>query len=243
MIDAKGYDKSIIVGGINNNATTDIVGPTINLFLNSDKFVFGGITNETPILIAKLTDSSGINIYQNSVGHEIIATIDDDSKNSIILNDFYNANLDSYQKGIVRYQIDKLTEGKHKISLKAWDIYNNSTEAYTEFIVTKSNNILLDHVLNYPNPFTNHTSFIFEHNQPYCNLDVQIKIFTISGKLIKTIEKTIETYGARIDFDQITWDGRDDFGDKLGKGVYFYHLKVKSETGSSSEKYEKLVIL
>jgi hypothetical protein len=42
----------------------------------------------------------------------------------------------------------------------------------------------------------------------------------------------------------ITWDGRDDFGDRIGKGVYIYKLTVRSTvSGTKSEKYEKLVIL
>ena len=40
------------------------------------------------------------------------------------------------------------------------------------------------------------------------------------------------------------WDGRDDFGDKIGKGTYIYKLKVHSQsTNKSVEKIEKLVIL
>ncbi|MFA6924403.1 MAG: type IX secretion system sortase PorU [Bacteroidales bacterium] len=241
--DAKGYNKNIIVGGSNNNAPPDNSGPNINLFLNNDKFVFGGITNENPILLAFLSDSNGINTVGNGIGHDVVATIDDNTENSFVLNDFYEASLNSYQKGTIRYQFNDLSEGKHKLKLKVWDTYNNSSEAYTEFIVAKSAEIKLEHVLNYPNPFTTHTSFYFEHNQPCCGLDVQVKIFTVSGKLIKTIDKSVETEGFRVDFDQITWDGTDDYGDKVGRGVYIYHLKVRSNNGSVAEKYEKLVIL
>ncbi|MDD5569721.1 MAG: type IX secretion system sortase PorU [Bacteroidales bacterium] len=241
--DAKGYNKDIIVGGSNNNAPPDNAGPNINLFLNNDKFVLGGITNENPILLAFLCDSNGINTVGNGIGHDVVATLDDDAENSFVLNDFYEADLNSYQKGKVRYQFSDLPEGKHKLKLKVWDTYNNSSEAYTEFVVAKSAEIKLEHVLNYPNPFTTHTSFYFEHNQPCCSLNVQVKIFTVSGKLIKTIDKTVETAGFRVDFDQIVWDGTDDYGDKIGRGVYIYHLKVRSNNGSVAEKYEKLVIL
>jgi flagellar hook assembly protein FlgD len=98
-------------------------------------------------------------------------------------------------------------------------------------------------VFNYPNPFTTHTSFCFDHNQPCCGLDVQIKIFTISGRMIKTIRQNVTAEGFRVDKDIIIWDGRDDFGDKLAKGVYIYQIKVTGSNGSSAEKFEKLVIL
>ena len=100
----------------------------------------------------------------------------------------------------------------------------------------------LDKVLNYPNPFVNYTEFWFNHNMPFEQLDVQVQILTISGKLVKTINQQVVTEGFLS--REINWDGRDDFGDKIGKGVYVYKLKVKSTTtGKSAEKYEKLVIL
>jgi flagellar hook assembly protein FlgD len=125
--------------------------------------------------------------------------------------------------------------------MKVWDIYNNSSEAYTEFIVAESSRLALNHVLNYPNPFTTRTSFFFEHNRPCNTLNVQVQIYTVSGKLIKTIDRDITCEGYRV--DDLDWDGRDDFGDRIGRGVYVYRLKVRSQDGASAEKYEKLVVL
>nr|MBA3900617.1 T9SS type A sorting domain-containing protein [Bacteroidota bacterium] len=96
-------------------------------------------------------------------------------------------------------------------------------------------------VLNYPNPFTTRTEFYFEHNQPGNWLDVQIQVFTVSGKLVKTINTNTRTDGFRA--EPIPWNGLDDFGDKIGRGVYIYRLKVRSTEGTVAEKIEKLVIL
>ena len=149
--------------------------------------------------------------------------------------------MDSYQSGSVRYAFSKLSEGNHTLKLKVWDVYNNSNEAYTEFVVANSAQIALKHVLNYPNPFTTHTEFYFEHNQPNTRLRVQVQIFTVSGKLIKTIDTNVKTEGFRA--EPIPWNGLDDFGDKIGKGVYIYRLKVRGTDGTLAEKHEKLVIL
>jgi len=100
-------------------------------------------------------------------------------------------------------------------------------------------------VLNYPNPFINYTEFWFSHNSSEV-LDVSIQIFTVSGKLIKTINDQTNTgFNATSSVSRnITWDGTDDFGNKIGKGVYVYTLKVRSNsTGLQAEKIEKLVIL
>ena len=99
----------------------------------------------------------------------------------------------------------------------------------------------MDHVLNYPNPFSSKTQFYFEHNQICNELETQIQIFTVSGKLVKTINQMVLTNGFRS--EGIGWDALDEYGDKLATGVYVYKLKVKSSDGKSEEKTEKLVIL
>jgi len=234
-------NKTFIIGGSKANTNQDNKGPDIKIYLNDSNFVFGGITNEKPLLLALLSDSSGINTVGNGIGHDIVAVLDDNTQNSIVLNDYYEANLNSYQKGTVRYPFSNLTDGTHTLKLKAWDIYNNSSETNTEFVVAQSASLALNHVLNYPNPFTTHTSFLFEHNQPCCTLDVQIQIYTITGRLVKTINKTVQTMGFRA--EPIEWNGLDDFNDPIGKGVYVYKLSVRDNDGSKAEKIEKLVIL
>ncbi|WP_231372678.1 type IX secretion system sortase PorU [Aureivirga sp. CE67] len=240
--DKTGYNLDVIVGGVDENAPEDNEGPQIKLFMNDESFVSGGTTNQSPLFLALLEDENGINTSFTAVDHDIVAFIDGDQNNPIILNDFYETELDSYKEGRVRYPFKDLDPGPHTLTLKVWDTYNNSNEASLNFVVTQDVNLSLTNVLNYPNPFVNYTEFWFTHNRPNEQLETQVQIFTVTGKLVKTINQVIQTDGflAR----SITWDGLDDFGDKIGKGVYVYKLKVKSlEDGSSAEKYEKLVIL
>lgn len=239
--DANGYYEQIIIGGSDTNAIADNIGPDVMLYLNDDKFVFGGITDENPDLYAKVKDENGINTVGNGIGHDITATLDINTANAVVLNDYYQADLNSYKSGTIRYPYANLTEGKHTLTLKIWDVYNNSTKSYTEFIVAKSADMALSHVLNYPNPFTTKTQFYFEHNQCCQTLEVELQIFTISGKLVKTITQLVAAEGNRS--NPIDWDGRDDYGDKIGRGVYLYKLKVKTSEGATAEKIEKLVIL
>jgi hypothetical protein len=64
---------------------------------------------------------------------------------------------------------------------------------------------------------------------------------TITGKQVKHINKIINTTGNRS--DTIEWNGTDDFGGKLGRGVYLYQLKVQTQEGKSVQKLQKIVIL
>jgi hypothetical protein len=240
--DKSGSNFDIVVGGINENAPEDLVGPEIKLFLNDESFIDGGNTNASPNLIAVLSDNSGINTSITAVDHDIIGILDGDSSNPIILNDFYQTELDDFTNGKVNYKLRDLAVGPHTLKLKAWDTYNNSSEATLNFVVVSNEILNLENVLNYPNPFVNYTEFWFNHNKPNEPLEVQVQVFTVSGKLVKTINKIVQTSGTLA--RNISWNGLDDFGNKIGKGVYIYKLKVKSTTSSLvSEKYEKLVIL
>ncbi len=241
ITDASGQDTRFVIGGIDPNGINDVTGPEIDLYLNEETFVSGGITDETPLLIAKIFDENGINTVGNGIGHDLTAIVDKNTSNPIILNEYYTSDLDTYQSGTVNYAMPTLEKGLHTLTLKVWDVNNNSSESTIEFLVQEKENIALDHVLNYPNPFTTHTEFYFEHNQACAEIEAQIQIFTVSGKLVKTINQLVHTEGFRS--AGIPWDGRDDFDDQLAKGVYIYSLSVKSPDGKIAEKTEKLVLL
>ena len=240
QLDGNGSFNGFLIGG-SQGVSNDNSGPLIKAYLNDEKFVSGTIVNETPLLLLHLSDSSGINIAGTGLGHDITAILDGDTKKTYILNDFFESELDSYQKGVVRFQLPALEEGIHSFTIKAWDIANNSNEAVIEFRVLKKENLSLNHVLNYPNPFTTHTTFWFEHNRPNEDLRVIIQIFTVSGKLVKTIHQTINTPGNRS--NDIDWNATDDYGDKLARGVYIYQVRVTSGDGKSVVKLEKLMLL
>jgi flagellar hook assembly protein FlgD len=70
---------------------------------------------------------------------------------------------------------------------------------------------------------------------------VQVQVFTVSGKLVKTINETVHNDGFH--GDPIDWNGLDDYGQKIGNGVYVYNLKVTTPDGQVAEQLEKLVIL
>ncbi|MCK7591847.1 type IX secretion system sortase PorU [Subsaxibacter sp. CAU 1640] len=246
--DQAGASFDIQIGGINENAEEDNIGPIINLFMNDENFVTGGITNESPTLLAKIQDSNGINTA-SGIGHDIVAIIDGDETNPFVLNDYYQADIDDYQNGKVSYAFRDLEPGLHTLTLKAWDVYNNSSTSEIQFVVhDKDQELIIDNVLNYPNPFINYTEFWFNHNSSE-PLDVSIQIFTVSGKLVRTLNGQTGSgeccnQGASNLSRNIVWDGRDDFGDKIGKGVYIYKLKVRSnQLNKQVEKIEKLVIL
>ncbi len=238
--EAAGAD-ALYIGGLGNSLRDDGDGPSIRAWLNDERFVNGGVTDETPLLIVRLTDSTGINAAGTGIGHDITAVIDDNTRETLVLNDFYTADTDSDRSGSVRYRLPRLEEGPHRIRIRAWDVFNNSREYTLECRVVKRQDLALDRVLNHPNPFTTRTRFWFEHNRPGEELLVTVQVMTVTGRVVRTLTQRIVSEGVRS--DDIEWDGRDDQGAPLGRGVYLYRLRVRTADGRHAEKLEKLVIL
>jgi len=241
LLDKTGYNTDIKIGGINTNAVADVIGPKVRLYMNDESFVNGGITNASPFLLAILEDEHGINTA-SGIGHDIVGILDGDETKPYIMNDYYQTELDDYTKGRVYFPFRNLAVGLHTLTFIAWDVYNNKVTADIQFVVVGDDKIALDHVLNYPNPFVSYTEFWFTHNRPFEPLEVQVQVMTITGKIVWTKNQTVTSDGFLS--RDITWDGKDDFGDRIGKGVYVYKLTVKSTlSNKKAEKIEKLVIL
>ncbi len=242
-IEAGGSFEQFYVGGSSSNSIQDDTPPVVEVFMNDENFVSGGLTTSEPILFAKISDDNGINLSGSSVGHDLTGILDNQTSDSYYLNDFYESELNNFTQGTVRYPLINLEEGTHTIEVRAWDIANNVGEGMTEFVVSNNLDGGLEHVLNYPNPFTDNTCFMFEHNFAPDIMDIQINIYTISGKLVKTILHNSMVEGFRV--ADIKWDGKDDFGSELGRGVYLYKIKVRAEAQDvvKESDFEKLVIL
>ena len=241
QLDKSGLNVDIKIGGIDLNAVADTTPPKVRIYMNDESFVNGGNTNQSPYFLAFLEDEHGINTA-SGIGHDIVAILDGDETKPYILNDYYETELNDYTKGKIKFPFRNLSVGLHTLKFKAWDAYNNFISTEMQFVVVGNEEITLSNVLNYPNPFVDYTQFWFSHNKPFEPLDVQVQIITINGKIVKTINQSVQTDGFLS--RDIVWDGKDDFGDRIGKGVYVYKLTVRSTiSDKKSEKIEKLVIL
>lgn len=241
MDDAGLGENGIFVGGSDTSTQFDNTPPVVKLFMNDESFVSGGFTNDHPVFLVKLYDEQGISSV-GSTGRSITATLNNEVKSDVVLDSYYKTDRDTYKSGTVRYQLSNLKEGANTIKVKAFDTDTNSATANLDFVVATTKDLALKNILNYPNPFTTNTAFHFDHNRPGDNLDVMIQVFTVAGRLVKTLN----TYalGGQTHFSELHWDGKDDYGDEIGRGVYVYKVSVRAQSdGSKIEEYQKLVIL
>jgi hypothetical protein len=234
--DGHGMDTSFCIGGINPFAEVDTTGPEIKLYINDRNFRDGDITIENFKLIADLYDESGINTT-GTIGHKITGILDKSENSKYDLTPFYNSD-SSYKSGSLEYSFTAIAEGEHVIRVKAWDTYNNSSEAELHFKVALNSTLKLMNVYNFPNPFKDNTAFTFMHNNPNA-VNVNIKIYTVAGRLINEIEKK----DIADKFVVINWPGTDKDGEKLANGVYIYKISISGEGGETQIETGKLAIL
>ncbi len=228
-IDQVSYADSSI-----NNTNSDI--PQITIFLDSENFRSGDTVSDTPLLIAHISDNSGINI-SGSPGRSILVLLDDsDDLNDLIdVTSGFLYNHDSYTQGTLNWELKQLSVGNHNLKLIVYDNFGSPAVALTDFRVAENNDLSITDLLPYPNPMSNSGYFTFILTEA---AQVNIAIYTISGKKIKTIRSS-----AAIGYNQIAWDCRDADGDRLANNTYFYKVKAKNPiSGNSAEAVGKLII-
>ncbi len=241
-IDGAGCYTRLFVGGTDTTATSDREGPVVELYMNDTTWRDGGITSPNPDIFAVLADESGINTAGGSIGHEITAVLDEDVANTLILNNYYSAEVDNFQRGVVRYPLRELENGLHTLRLRVWDAANNISEATTSFVVADDARIALEEILNFPNPFTDQTTFSISHNQDGQEMEVKVEVMGLDGRKVRELNASFFATGNR--YEALTWDGTNGQGNPLSAGMYLYRVSLRNPaSGQETQATERLVLL
>lgn len=196
-IDGNGYDNNFTIGGgINSSSPADNTSPNVNLYINNESFISGDTVGKTSLLIAKIYDISGINILVS--GHNISGKLDNET---IVLNNYFSLDLNSYQSGKINYIFDNLAEGLHEFKLIVWDSYNNITEETISFFVkdstTNVENINYDNTyfIIYPNPFNYSTTIEYTLNT---QAKVKIELINMLGSKMAILDSEFMNSGKHV---------------------------------------------
>lgn len=211
----------------------DTSRPNIKFLFDGNEINDGNWVAATPQIAVQIYDNSPVLFEDTSkvqlwLDNEPVTFLNNDKILSLI-PEF--ANNPSGLKATLNYK-PKLNEGEHVLEIIVRDFSQNTTYERISFIV--SNEFKLLNVLNYPNPFkdcTNFTYILTQHAD-----DVKIGIYTVAGRLIKTIENAPGDIG----FNQLLWDGLDTEGNSLANGVYLYKITAKQNDKKISE-IQKLI--
>ena len=231
-------DKFTVNGS--NIAENDSIGPSIYCYLNSEDFTFGGEVNSTPFFVAQISDKDGINASGAGIGHDMTLIIDGDIDKTYNLNDNFTFDYESYTSGQTFYALPALSEGKHTLKFRAWDILNNPSTTTLDFVVKKSIQPNIVDVYATNNPARESTTFVVAHNFCGAELELVIDIMDTSGRLLwSTSERGIATTNTIA----YKWNLTTDSGAKLNTGIYLYRIKLSSNGSSYASKTQKILII
>jgi len=234
--DASGSFTGFYVGGSSNTSVTDNQGPNVDLYMNSRSFKDGGTVSASSVLLAEISDANGINTTGTGIGHDITAVLDGDNSKVMVLNDYFQADKDSYTSGTIVFPLSNLSEGEHILRIKVWDVVNNSSEKEIRFFV--KDDFRVENLYCYPNPMQGEASFVFTHNQPDESMDLTLEVFDTSGSRVDMLRTKIGSIGT--ESIPLLWIPANRKV-KMKPGVYIYRISVltggKSASGSGRLVY------
>ncbi len=239
---ASGYTDQLVIGGRDESIDPVNQGPDISLYLDDRTFVNGGQSGNAAILLVDLFDTNGINSLGLGIGHEIEAILDNDHAHAMVLNDYFASTYNSYTRGTIAYPLDGLAPGTHTLSLKAWDMFDNSSRKEITFYVAAPSGLTVKNVMSAPNPLVDQTNFVFQP-EPFGggSLDVQINIYNLQGIQVRTLAGTYAE--PLVTTQKISWDGTDSEGKLLVNGIYPYKVIFKAKDGAYTQTSQKLMIM
>lgn len=213
----------------------DTIPPEIELYFDHRGYRQGDDVGSEPIAIIDISDSSGINLT-GAMGHGIWLTIGD--LQPVNLTKSFRYHLDSYQQGSLEQQLEKLQPGSYPVKVEAWDSYNNLAVLTGEIdVIDAAGGLVIDRILNWPNPFHETTALTFMINRP---ADYEIKIFTVAGRMIRNFHGYADSNGL---VKEVIWDGRDLNGARVGNGVYLYKVIARDNEGGKAEGLGRIAFI
>ena len=223
--EALGIKDSIYVKTASITQQTDIKGPQIQAYINDTNFTNYSWVSDQATLFIRLKDSAGIQSSGNALGHDLQLIIDKDLQNPIVLNNYYTADIDTYQSGTIQYILPKLAIGQHQLVIKAWDLLGNLSKDTLWFIVPDQEILKAKDLVNTPNPMFNYTQFSFDLNLQDPSIETELSLRNLNGQpLVNKIlpHKNISNKWV------MDWDGRDQSGAIIPPGFYFYTITIRT---------------
>jgi hypothetical protein len=239
--DLNGSFTGITVGGFSESAMDDTEGPEIRLFMNDTLFNDGGVTDHNPVLLALLSDRSGINASGTGIGHDIIAWLDDDISTTVVLNSLFRTDIGRHNSGTLAYPLLVTGRGRHTVSLRAWDNLNNPSVATLKFVVEADGIFRLNNLIAFPNPATEGIKFTAGHNRPGTELDITVTIFSPDGRIVRVIREKSRTVGYAL--PDIPWDGCDMNGGRVARGLWLWRADAVTSDGEKASATGRFIIL
>lgn len=223
-VEAVGLCRDFYVYGTDENAAEDRERPVIeSMVLNHSSFRPGDTVNDSPMLIATVSDNVGINLSSAGIGHQMTAILDGTGTYTDLAQ-FYTPDADGKPGGVINYTLENLPIGPHQLALRVWDTSGNSTVQTIDFNVAANVASKIYDVYSDANPASTAANFYLSHDQPDAMSTVTITVYNLLGRPVWN-----GTVTARSDMfltTPVSWDLTDYSGRRVPRGIYLYSATI-----------------
>jgi hypothetical protein len=238
-VEASGYNEQFVLNGTDSNSLGDTIPPVCYVYLDTPEFVDGGMTSTTPTLMADVSDNIGLSTSGGSIGHDMELVIDGARADALTLNDYFTYNFGDYRSGMITYPLGELTEGRHTLELKVWDINDNATTSLLTFTARRDVPAAFSMSAT-QNPATTSTSFVtlLADEDVVDGATLTMEVYNAMGQRVWLSQQmTTRTYLVT------PWTLCDTAGAPLPSGLYLYKATMEGAGGKRETKAQKLIII
>lgn len=239
ITDACGF-YNIRIGGSEQNLIADKQGPGIRLFLNDTTFKSGGVVSPDALALAFLRDVNGINATGNGIGRDLLLFVDKGTASEMVyvVNDYYSADENSYSSGSIRFPLENLSPGLHSLTLRVWDIFNNSSEVSINMLVSETGAFFVQRVLPFPNPAGpgEPIRFLIEHNAAGTDLEADLLITDLTGRVLHRSTQVLSAVEARS--GALSWNIKEAAS---STGILLYRLRLRAINGGETIHHGRII--
>ena len=240
---AMGMLRNVYAYGYDDNAEPDDEPPVIHsLYLNSDKFTSGSNVNESPMLIARISDNIGINVSTAGIGRQMSVIIDGKGQYADCARHFTLDAEPSFgaMSGTLAYPLSGLSAGSHELTLRVWDVADNFTEACVTFNVIPGMKPEIFSVYTDAMPARSSADFYVKHNRPEALMTVRITVYSLNGRPVWSSE--VETRSNMDVSEPIRWDLKDSGGKRVDRGIYLYRAEISTDGETFTTASRKIAV-
>lgn len=240
-VEAIGCNREFFVYGYDEQAEIDTIPPSIDvLYVNHETFANGDVVNESPMIIAAISDNVGINLSSAGIGHQMTLTLDN-GKTYTDVSQFYTPNVDNEAvSGVINYTVEDLLEGNHSLKLKIWDTSGNSASQTIDFFVEKGHAPVIYDVYADANPALTETNFYLQHDRPDAMITVKLSVTNLLGQEVWSVTQTGQSDMFKT--FPINWDLCDMAGRRVNRGIYLYKAEISTDGQNFDTQTKKIAV-
>ena len=227
------------------DAAGDVINPNIDITFDGVRILKDDIVSSKPFIKIKVKDDNHyLRLDDTALVKCLITYPGSDQKVPIFFtNDsvkFLPANSSTTAENacIIEYTPYFKTDGIYELEVIAKDKSGNNAGLYNYKVSFEVvNKQMVSSLINYPNPFSTSTRFVFTLTGSSIPDNMKIQIMSITGRVVREITKPeLGPLHIGKNITEYAWDGTDQFGEKLGNGVYFYRFITKNQNEDVAAK-------